>query len=1401
MTILVLSTRKRLQKRHPVILIGLLATFLSPLLGGLHAGVLGRFEHIRNVPGYLDLDRKKSYIYSPEKVLKVSSKPRADGIERRSPSRMLQEDYIRKDGLVNIQNIRKKIAEVYELVENAFLVYCSGKGHPDCRDKLQNTDSELQRKWQKKKIAVAGSFAVSELSRAIELAGQLPPLNRTSINFKETQDFLEALFQGLETYAAMRNERYDGVVNTARVIQILANLLGKIKITHAPEAVNLDIPKPDGHSSQTAFYHPRALQEAGHDLSQYDPVESGFWRRPLVPISEFDTSNYNGQLRIAFGEKKFLQVADIQNPDISIDLDYQGAKKSGEGGKTPKMKVKYKGLKMKLKFNTLQPKPGEATDVSGVIRFFKRYDGEVRSEFVANNLAAALGYTVDPTYYKKNVRLFLKDHFDPRIATTAKGRKKLLALFIKARNKMVNELTEQMMGDNAANPINRVNKLARRYEYLPFMKNYGTVKKGKQKGRYFVKMQSVSLEFRRQQDTDWSVGLFHKTGFGKYLKREFRAFMLFYLWLADVDIKNDNASLGLVPVAPNGEGGSEKKIYYSAADMGATLGNIMGKNQPNYLSYNLVDQKGSRLTGPREQQVLALHGFYSTKRPIFKAVNFSDAKWITRMMAQLTKEQIKKSFLTANYPEIVAELFTQKLLRRRDQLVQALGLDGEVVRTYGRSSKTVKISGHTSDIVDPESYFVPACESCFKSGKLTHLPKGTKTDKSWFGSSASTGGSKNILTKLLTAIGAKSLGRQLQRHKLGTGLIFDGVQVQADSFLPARYLIENPYSDTTENKLWIVDVFRIGVFVGAQQDWDDLDLSLNENRFRGQAGVIETFEFIKVKPIKNSNAYSFKDLMKIYHPKDIIGRPLKKLKQSFIDSLQKGDLIITSRYLTFGASVHPKAGLLLGFDIYPGSSFAIDKLGAGFLSSGLGVSGAAFTGTIDRVILLKNTDTKALVAWSDISESGLKAGVFFDYLIARFHFLAGQYKKLRERRQVYSFDLSQEQDKAILLNNINRDVPDTIPQKYAVESTYVKQSAVRFFASFFGLVGYSQYRKTTEMKLTNAEEKLLKDLVAVEKGRTQSGFSLTSLSRAHGTDSLALVDRLKGTIMATIDLKYMRAHATRKHYIKMVDQFKGLLPPTMVQFDDQSVNYYLGSLNLKGRILFSNNALRDILGQNLDKMSACQTFARYARLRWEHDTKLSTPDVIRKFCRRVLKENLSLDEIRHPDWKQEIKGREILFGVRSFIAKLRKAQKSFRQFETAFQKGHDTRKESRQLAHAIVNLLQQGSARGPAHMALISLTSTDKIYRKIKMNSSLEGFPGQKSELSLHKKQRGNSTLKELPLWKIKQQPTQLLEMAMEPALNVLSPFFYHYYWSSGVDAIPPGGHDGLAQPLEKALP
>ena len=1342
-----------------------LGLILAVPLRPLHGGVLGRFEHVKNGPGYLELDDKTSPIYDFKKVMKVKGRKKLDGVEHRSPSQILREDYILEDGLLNVQTIQDKIAGITKLLKNAFLRYCGSKGFLDCEHEQQRTDSKLYRKWQKKKIVLAGHFAIGELSRAMGLADG-PRLNQSFFNSPEGQDFLEALFQGLETYEAMKNERYAEGVNVAKVISMVRNILKKVKITHqSPEAVNLDIPWMVPGSERPASRRNFLSLPQGdsdgeeYDASWYDPIESGFWRRPLVAISNFDTSRYNNQLRESFGDKKFLKVKDIENPDIPIDLEYLSPAPSG---RTSKMEVRFKGLRMKMKFRSPRFLLDKFTNITDIVRFYRNRNGEVRSEFVANNLAAALGYTVDPTYYKKKIRLFLKDGFNSDLRASKKGRDELWANFKKARNQMADELAG---GESNIVPASRK---MHKWEYLSFLENTATVESGPQQGRYFIEMESVSLEFRRQQDVDWSVGLFNKHAFGKYLKREFRAFMLFYLWICDLDIKDSNSSLGLVKVEPlksrksKTSQGVERKVYYSASDMGASLGGLMGKNLPNYLSYNLVNQKDSRLTGPLEKQVLVFDRYHRVHSPLFQAVNFSDLKWIVRMMAQLTKEQIKKTFLTANYPEVVAELFTQKLLRRRDQLVQGLGLDGEEVRTYGPSPKTFRISGQTSSIKDPESYFVPSCEKCFEKGELTSLPEGTKSNVDWSESiKVFNEGSKQfetvrVLKNLFKAMGAQVIGDSLQRYKVGLGLTFDGVRLHQDSFLPARYLLENPYSDTG-NKFWIVDIFRFGVRVGVDLDGDSLDLWPSKNRFMGGVGAIETFEFIKVKPVNDSGAFKIKDLLKIYHPKKMIGTPLKKLKQSLIESMGRGDLVISSRYLTLGGHVEVKTP-----SFFPG----------------LGAFGAGLIGTVDRVTLLKEEGTGVLVTWSDISNSGLRAGAFFNYWLLRFPLLMVQYKRLREHQSVYRFDLSEDEGKSILLNNINKDLPDRIPQKYAVEFSDIKQSTKQFFASFLALRSFYQYRRTSEIRLFDAEEKLLKNLVSTEKGQGQSAGPLFLLNRVQGTGATAIVDSLEGKMMANIQMKYMKLYAKRKHYIKMVNQFKGLLPPVMVQFDAHSVNYYLGRLRLEGKVLFSDRALRDILGRGLDRMAACETFAQYGRLKWEEDYKLLEADEIGRFCRRVVEERISFDDIAHKDWKKQSKDREVLFGVWSFMKNLSRAQRSFTQFETAFKKGQDTVTKARKLSQAIVNLLDAKGAKGPTHMALMALTSQDNIYRHVEMNSSLEGFPGQKSNIVLHKKVRGNSDFETLPLWKMK-RTSELLGRAMEPALTALSPFFYSYYWSN----------------------
>ena len=179
----------------------------------------------------------------------------------------------------------------------------------------------------------------------------------------------------------------------------------------------------------------------------------------------------------------------------------------------------------------------------------------------------------------------------------------------------------------------------------------------------------MSLERRSQVETDLDVGGFLKAAFSRSLKREFRAFTLFYAWFVDLDIKDDNAKIVLVG---NNEG---RKVAYSATDMGNVLGSwVGGKEAPNFFGRDLVDRVRRKPDGSIYEIILN----YATpqRNPALDAISINDAKWMTRLIAQLSPVQIKNAFLTAGYSELLSEYYTQLMLRRRDQLVETFGMMG-----------------------------------------------------------------------------------------------------------------------------------------------------------------------------------------------------------------------------------------------------------------------------------------------------------------------------------------------------------------------------------------------------------------------------------------------------------------------------------------------------------------------------------------------------------------------------------------------------------------------------------------------------------------------------------------------------------------------------------------------------
>ena len=57
-------------------------------------------------------------------------------------------------------------------------------------------------------------------------------------------------------------------------------------------------------------------------------------------------------------------------------------------------------------------------------------------------------------------------------------------------------------------------------------------------------------------------------------------------------------------------------------------------------------------------------------------ITYADARWMTRQIAQLSRKQIVQAVSIGHWPRAAGELLTEKLIHRRNQLVEAFDLVG-----------------------------------------------------------------------------------------------------------------------------------------------------------------------------------------------------------------------------------------------------------------------------------------------------------------------------------------------------------------------------------------------------------------------------------------------------------------------------------------------------------------------------------------------------------------------------------------------------------------------------------------------------------------------------------------------------------------------------------------------------
>ncbi len=183
-----------------------------------------------------------------------------------------------------------------------------------------------------------------------------------------------------------------------------------------------------------------------------------------------------------------------------------------------------------------------------------------------------------------------------------------------------------------------------------------------ERGRYLI-AKEASLGFT--PDELIRVGPWPWGANGNDGLREARALGLFNIWVGNVDVKeSENNKLVLRP-GPDGSLSS----YHVLHDPGSAFGRVMSEQIEAY-PWDLV----SRTVSGRIR-----FNYHSVVSPTLrKLLTYSDARWATRLIAQLTREQIAEAVELGVWPESVARLLVEKLIHRRNQLVEVFDLAGEV---------------------------------------------------------------------------------------------------------------------------------------------------------------------------------------------------------------------------------------------------------------------------------------------------------------------------------------------------------------------------------------------------------------------------------------------------------------------------------------------------------------------------------------------------------------------------------------------------------------------------------------------------------------------------------------------------------------------------------------------------
>lgn len=1101
------------------------------------AAVIGDFSETQISAGYISFEEGHPF----HDGLSFSEFD-SDGIERRSPSKLLQ-SYLNPDELENL------IDETKDYLKSVMMSYCMNdfrkkvNSYFDCRE-YARVDKKFRKKWRKNRFNLALKMAIDNLE---SLQSQVTILNAQEVNRRESEEVLSSFMTALEIIYGIRAENDD----RGKYIPFMASLM-KLRSLVRQNYVNdnnnhaANLLAPPGHSNSFyGFNELESLKASGVDISLLDPPNSGVWRKPKESISSYNTSNYNGeslqQLKKVLPRKTANELLDRSIPTKIV---FKGDNFSG--GASPKFDGYIDDVKFKLKFITDKhsARP-ELTESHVAGKAF--WGSEVNVEPVVNNIAAALGFTVDATYFKNTVHLYFDE-------------KKLGSNFEKNLEELIEDLNSKYgLIKNVASAFSNVH-----------IDKYG---------KKFIVLKGVSLEQKSDRETDLNLGFYQRQGLGKVLKRDHRALYMLSAFLADVDTKDDNTKVKLVSTT-NKEGDEELKIALSSSDMGSAL----GTGHPNFYNFKLV----SSVSKQNNRLVLQLNHPKLYAYELSKHVNIDDAKWFTRRLAQLSLEQMERAFDYAGFPKVVAKYYALVMAKRRNELVKALGMVGEKFVDDGGKPFVI-------ELIEEFNGTIPGFEKYFRDGMLTD-PEGEiynsefEPFRRYWGISFRRGNGDPLdkfmkeIVQLYQIKGMHSLnGYLLQNFSItnqGIGFQRGGIYFQdlvrfcnsscfaqgitfgAKGLIPLRYIFENPDKDSAKPFI-LVDVFRAGFFVGAESRNFVSDVGINLSEYissKAGGNVYFMKEFIRVVEVDSMNDY-FNYVTPVNISKDSFSNNYEKQLE-----LKDTDYnLITSQYVGLRGN--------LKFRI-------IDTP----MSAVIGMKNKLVKRT-----LLTHQDNQYYLRYDQGKEFGFHAGFnIFDFLVS-IPLAEYSYTSTKLRSRVVKFKEGTIGE--VVLNCMKLNV--NCEEGYDISRRQTRTTYSNTNFNFFNLFGTNRTKEQVFREFYD----LLTGEVRKEKFYVykQGNFRFSKFfDELDDYISTAYIDD-QGEMNLAIDVDFSRPQSKRHHLTNFLSVYESLLPEDIIPYEADHIKYYLGLFIGKINIVFDKNTLKRFFDEKL-KNRLCFEYGAFKQI-------------------------------------------------------------------------------------------------------------------------------------------------------------------------------------------------------------